>query len=89
MKRVAVFIASRNTSPSKRRVLWHVSESDARKICSDRRTGAKAHPNHMLCYSYELDPEYNVFVSDNGRYADVLAEHGVTILASKTHSLVS
>ncbi|AJC54020.1 hypothetical protein GZL_01420 [Streptomyces sp. 769] len=39
----------------------------------------------MLCWTaYDInDPECFQWVKDNGRYADVLSDHGVTILASK------
>ncbi|WP_432139143.1 hypothetical protein [Streptomyces sp. bgisy154] len=76
---VVVFIASRNTSTTHRRVLWRVSEADARKICSDERTSGR---NHMLCWTAHSidDPEINRYVRDSGAYAQVLADHDVTVL---------
>jgi hypothetical protein len=76
---VVVFIASRNTSTTHRRVLWRVSEADARKICSDERTSGR---NHMLRWTAQHvdDPEVNRYVRDTGTYAQVLADHHVTVL---------
>ncbi|MGY3677315.1 hypothetical protein [Streptomyces sp. TE33382] len=78
---VVVFIASKNSNTTHRRVLWRTSEADARKICSDERTSGR---NHMLCWTAQSidDPEVNRYVRDNGAYAQVLAEHDVTILRS-------
>ncbi|MQS17269.1 hypothetical protein F7Q99_35100 [Streptomyces kaniharaensis] len=78
---VAVFIASKNSNTTHRRVLWRTSEVDARKICSDERTSGRS---HMLCWTahYIDDPEINRYVRDNGAYAQVLADHDVTILHS-------
>lgn len=76
---VLVFIVSRNTTTSHRRVLWRMSRSDAVKVCSDDRT---SNNNHMLCWTADdIDnPEVNRFIPDNGKYADVLSDHGVTVL---------
>jgi len=62
--------------------LRRVSRSDAMKICSDPRTMNR---RHMLCFGGSAidDPTVTRYVRDNGRYADVLAEHGVTVLARK------
>ncbi|WP_158834655.1 hypothetical protein [Streptomyces sp. NRRL S-350] len=78
---VVVFIASRNTRTTHRRVLWRVSEADARRICSDERTSGR---NHMLCWTAHSidDPEINRYVRDSGAYAQVLADHDVTVLRS-------
>ncbi|MCM2430950.1 hypothetical protein [Streptomyces sp. RKAG337] len=78
---VVVFIASKNTTSTHRRVLWRVSEGDARKLCSDDRTSGR---NHMLCWTaHEIDdPEINRYVRDTGSYAQVLAEHQVVVLGS-------
>ncbi|MFF1612256.1 hypothetical protein ACFVYA_31120 [Amycolatopsis sp. NPDC058278] len=80
-----VFIASKRTTSSRRRVLWRVSVEDAKKICSDRRT---AGPSYMLCYSTENidDPTSFVYVPDNGRHADVLREHQIRIIRDHTTS---
>jgi hypothetical protein len=79
-----VFIVSRNGGPTYRRVLWRVSVADAKKICSDPRTGIEAHPKHMLCWTTQNidDPDEFRFIRDNGRYGDVLSEHGVKVLDS-------
>lgn len=78
---VVVFIASRHSGPAYRRVLWRTSEADARKICSDPRTSGR---NHMLCWTaqYIDDPEVNRYVRDTGTYAQVLADHHVSVLRS-------
>ncbi|MFI6112750.1 hypothetical protein [Kitasatospora sp. NPDC051164] len=78
---VVVFIASKNSNATHRRVLWRTSEADARKICSDERTSGR---NHMLCWTaHSIDePDINRYVRDSGAYAQVLADHDVTILRS-------
>jgi len=81
MPDVVVFIASKNSTAAYRRVLWRVSEEHARKICSDPRTSGR---NHMLCWTGQdiEDRTLNRYVPDNGAYAQVLADHQVTILGS-------
>ncbi|WP_439681526.1 hypothetical protein [Embleya sp. MST-111070] len=78
---VVVFIASKNTRSTHRRVLWRMSEADARKICSDARTSG---PSHMLCWTAQDidDPQINRYVRDSGTYAQILAEHQCTVLCS-------
>lgn len=81
---VMVFIASKNTTVTKLRVLWVVTMRDAKKICSDPRTGISAHPQHMLCWFHRgVEGEDWDFIKDNGRYDDILKEHNVTILRKK------
>ena len=75
---VAVFIASAKHAPTRLRVLWHVSRTDAKKICSDERTQGSNWGLHWTAYNVG-DPECHQFVRDDGRFAGVLAEHGVTI----------
>lgn len=81
MKEVIVFIASRHTTPPRLRALWKVSEEDAKKICSDRRTAGRS---WMLCWTaVGVDnPSVREYVPDDGRHVDVLVEHGVTVLDS-------
>ncbi|WP_326693381.1 MULTISPECIES: hypothetical protein [unclassified Streptomyces] len=78
---VLVFIASRHTRTTHRRVLWRVSQRDAMRICSDPRT---SNSRHMLCWTAaEIDdPELNRYVPDTGAYGQVLLDHGVTVLRS-------
>ncbi|WP_372667955.1 hypothetical protein [Amycolatopsis kentuckyensis] len=78
-----VFIASKHTNPVRRRVLWRVSVTDAKKICSDPRT---AGPHYMLCFTTENidDPASFVYVPDNGRHADVLRDHRIRVLRDHT-----
>ncbi len=77
---VVVFIVSRHSNTPYRRVLWRVSRVDAMKICGDPRTSGR---NFMLCFDggHIDDPEINRYVRDDGRFNDVLREHGVTVLA--------
>jgi hypothetical protein len=65
-------------------VLWIVSQTDAMRICSDSRNSSR---HHMLVWSDDGvdDPEVGRFVRDNGMFARVLAEHGVTVLRSLAH----
>lgn len=78
-----VFIASKHTSPTRRRVLWRVGVADARKICSDPRT---AGPRYMLCFTTENidDPAAFVYVPDNGRHAGVLHDHNIRVIRDHT-----
>lgn len=82
---VVVFIVSRHSTTPYRRVLWRVSRADAMKICSDPRTLGR---NFMLCFDggHIDDPEINRFVPDDGRFNEVLAEHGVTVLTCSVTS---
>ena len=79
---VAVFIASRHTAPTKRRVLWLMSEEDARKVCSDPRTSGQ---NFMLCWTagYGKRGEDWNYTPDDGRWNDLLAELGVTLTGAR------
>jgi phage head maturation protease len=74
-----VFIASKHTTPTRRRVLWRVSVEDAKKICSDPRT---AGPSYMLCFTtHDIDnPASFTYVLDDGRHRDVLREHHIRVL---------
>jgi hypothetical protein len=79
---VVVFIVSRHTNTPYRRVLWRMTRADAMKVCGDPRT---INSRHMLCFDGEDidDPAINRYVLDNGRYAEVLREHGVTVLRGR------
>lgn len=74
-----VFIASKHTSPARRRVLWRVSVADAKKICSDARTAGS---NYMLCFTTTNidDPTSFVYVPDNGRHAEVLRDCSIRVI---------
>ncbi|QKV74206.1 hypothetical protein [Amycolatopsis sp. Hca4] len=76
-----VFIASKHTTPIRRRVLWRVSVADAKKICSDSRT---AGPHYMLCFTTRNidDPAVFVYVPDDGRHAEVLRDHNIRVIRS-------
>lgn len=78
-----VFIVSKRSNTTHRRILWRVSRQDAMRICSDARTSGR---NYMLCwttrYLDDPDPDVNRYVRDRGQHADVLAELGVTVLDS-------
>lgn len=79
---VAVFIASAHTTRPKRRVLWLMSEDDARKVCSDPRTSGR---NSMLCWTAHYGKQgkdWN-YTPDDGRYNALLAELGVTVKEQK------
>ena len=78
-----VFIASKHTTPTRRRVLWRVSVADAKKICSDSRT-AGAH--YMLCFTTENidDPAAFVYVPDDGRHAEVLHDNNIVVIRDHT-----
>jgi hypothetical protein len=74
-----VFIASKHTTPTRRRVLCRVSVADAKKVCSDPRT---AGPHYMLCFTTENidDPAAFVYVPDDGRHAGVLHDHNIRVI---------
>jgi hypothetical protein len=56
---------------------------DAKKLCSDPRSGGK---RHMLCWTaYGVENEDWAFVRDNGKYDSLLDELGIMILESKEH----
>jgi hypothetical protein len=75
-----VFIVSKRTSPTRRRVLWRVSVEDAKKICNDPRTSG---PHYMLCFTTENidDPSSFVYVPDNGSHSGVLRDHDIRIIS--------
>jgi hypothetical protein len=75
---VAVFIASPHARHTRRRVLWLMSEEDARKVCSDPRTAGKS---FMLCWTADYGKQgkdWN-YTPDDGRFDALLAELGVTM----------
>jgi hypothetical protein len=76
---VVVFMVSRHTNTPYRRVLWRMTRADAKKVCSDDRTGGA---RHMLCWTaVDIDDAtINHCVPDNGRYDALLRELGVTVL---------
>ncbi|MET9735639.1 hypothetical protein ABZZ79_34940 [Streptomyces sp. NPDC006458] len=78
---VAVFIVSARSNPTHRRVLWAMTQADAKKLCSDRRTAGRG---HMLCWTApehlgELGTDWE-WAKDRGTTAAVIDELGVTIL---------
>jgi hypothetical protein len=74
------------------RVLWIVPEADARRVCEDERTTDPDHIRWGLHWTARLLPGeqgvYWDFVPDDGRFAAVLAELGVTVLACATSPAV-
>ncbi|WP_367132478.1 MULTISPECIES: Lsr2 family DNA-binding protein [Streptomyces] len=74
---VVVFLASRNTAPTKMRVLWSMPRAEAQRICSDDRSSGR---NHMLCWTADPGQEGSdwEFVKDTGSYDALLAELGIT-----------
>jgi hypothetical protein len=78
---VAVFIASRNTTPPYRRVLWRMIAADAMKVCTDPRTAGKNFGLHWTAEGID-DPDLNRYVRDTGSFDQVLADHHVRVLGS-------
>jgi hypothetical protein len=78
---VAVFIMSRNTTPRLLRVLWLMSEADARRVCGDPRTAGRNFALHWTA-AYGKQGEDWHYAPDNGRYDALLAELGVTVTGS-------
>jgi hypothetical protein len=75
---VAVFIASRHTQPTQLRVLWLMSEEDARRVCSDPRTAGKNFALHWTAEYGKQGRDWH-YTPDNGRFDALLAELGVTM----------
>jgi len=79
-----VFIASAHTSPARKRVLWKTTIGEAMAICSDDRTASS---HSMLVWTAQFSPDDQgktwQYVADDGRYAGLLAELGVTVAESK------
>ncbi|MEU3351310.1 DUF6197 family protein [Streptomyces sp. NPDC037389] len=73
---VAVFTASRNTAPTKMRVLWRMTRAEAMRLCSDDRSAGR---NHMLCWTADPGTEGEdwAFVEDNGSHDGLLADLGI------------
>jgi hypothetical protein len=76
---VAVFIASRNARAARRRTLWVMSMADAMLVCQDPRTAGESYGLHWTAEGID-DPEVMCFVADDGRHAQVLKDHNVTVL---------
>ncbi|MER6213617.1 hypothetical protein ABT213_06110 [Streptomyces sp. NPDC001674] len=78
---VAVFIVSARSNPTRRRVLWGMTRTDAMKLCSDDRTSSD---RYMLCWTAPehlgvLGDDWE-WTKDRGTTDAVIAELGVTIL---------
>ncbi|NUH42922.1 DUF3560 domain-containing protein [Streptomyces samsunensis] len=72
-----VFIVSQNTTPARTRGLYRVTREEAQRLCSHPATSGKS---YMLCWTERpgvLGEDFE-FVTDDGRFADVLAELGIT-----------
>jgi hypothetical protein len=79
---VAVFIMSRATTPKLLRVLWLMSEADARKVCNDPRTAGRNFGLHWTA-EYGKQGEDWDYTPDNGRWNGLLAELGVTLTGAR------
>lgn len=83
---VSVFLASAGHSPSRMRVLWTMTEIDARRVCQDPRAADPEHSRWGLHWTADLRPDerglYWKFITDDGRFAGVLADVEATVLAS-------
>lgn len=82
MTTVAVFIASQHTQPTKLRVLWLMSEDDARRVCSDPRTSWRHSALHWTSEYGKHGRDWH-YTPDNGRWDELLAELGVTKTGSE------
>ncbi|MBB5123216.1 DUF3560 domain-containing protein [Streptomyces eurocidicus] len=72
---VVVFLASKNTTPPRLRVLWAVTRAEAQRICSDERSSGR---RHMLCWTADPGTEGEdwEWIKDTGSYGALLAELG-------------
>ena len=78
MSAVAVFIASKHTTPALLRVLWFMPEADARAVCTDPRTAGDSYGLHWTT-SYGEQGQAWEYVPDDGRFAALLLQLGVTV----------
>ena len=72
-----VFIASQNTAPTLMRVLWRVTRAEAQAICSDDRTRGERSSLHWTERPGTEGEDWD-FVTDDGRYAPLLAELAIS-----------
>lgn len=80
---VVVFIVSRDSTYARRRVLWKMSRADAKKVCTDERTTGLRHALHWTAHGVD-DFDLMEYVHDGGNHYQVLVDHGVRVLRSKT-----
>jgi hypothetical protein len=76
---------SAHGGPAKHRVLWRVPVKDAQAICSDPRTSLRNSALHYFLSTSLPDSargEAWQWAHDNGRWAGLLDELGVTVLES-------
>jgi hypothetical protein len=78
VRAVAVFIASKHTNPALLRVLWFMPEADARAVCADPRTAGDRYGLHWTA-SYGEQGQAWEYVPDDGRFAALLLQLGVTV----------
>lgn len=72
-----VFIVSQNSTPARMRGLYRVTRQEAQRLCSHPATSGKS---YMLCWTERpgaIGEDFE-FVTDDGRFAGVLAELGIT-----------
>jgi hypothetical protein len=79
---VAVFIMNTATTPKLLRVLWLMSEADARRVCSDPRTASRNSALHWTAEYGKQGEDWN-YTPDDGRWDDLLAELGVTTTGAR------
>jgi hypothetical protein len=73
---------SRRTAPVLLRVLWLMSEADARKVCSDPRTAGQNFGLHWTSEYGKFGEDWR-YAPDNGRFDSLLTELGVTVTGSR------
>ncbi|MGW3563600.1 DUF3560 domain-containing protein [Streptomyces sp. NPDC000941] len=72
-----VFITSQGGGPSANRALWRVTRAEAMAICSDERTRGKRFGLHWTERPGTEGVDWR-WAKDDGRFAPVLAELGIT-----------
>ncbi|GAA0406068.1 hypothetical protein [Streptomyces luteireticuli] len=73
---VVVFIVSKNTRPTKLRVLWSMTRAEAMRFCTDDRAAGRNFGLHWTADPGTEGEDWE-FVKDNGRYDALLAEIGI------------
>jgi hypothetical protein len=81
---VLAFLVPKNSRPATARVLYRLSVEDAKALCSDPRTSFRNSALHYSCCLGREGRDWK-FVPDNGKFAGVLAELGITVLEDIGH----
>lgn len=79
-----VYIVSRAGRMGYPTVLWRMTVADAQRVCSHPSTRGT---NWMLCWTTHDLIETKWFAKDDGRFAALFEELGVTVLASRARML--